>query len=361
METPQRLLVCLRYGIGDVVMELPALRALRTRWPGAHLTLLGARPSLELLEDDPDFDALVCVQDLGFEHWGDRGQPQAHAAFWDWFSRQDFDCVLDGSHAVAGVRIALMHSPVAQFSTDERVRVARPVTGGRGAQSIWESACAAWGLYPEPPPAPRLFVPAAVQRWVRDVVAREDLGPRLVGLAPVASSALKRWPAARVCSLVASLPPDPGRDVLVFGLGAREQALEAQLRRAAAPNRVHLVSPCHLQQTAALIAHCRAFVSNDTGLMHMAAAVGTPTVGIFGPTSPHIYLPEGATAVGGEDGCAHRPADRFGPPACVLEGRCLINRRSCITAVSVPAVRAALERALGDGSACAAEETGVRS
>lgn len=72
----QRVLVCLRYGIGDVVMQTAALDALRRALPTACITALGARPAIELLEHDPRIDELVCTQDWGLRHWGDTGTPK---------------------------------------------------------------------------------------------------------------------------------------------------------------------------------------------------------------------------------------------------------------------------------------------
>ncbi len=103
----KRVLVCLRYGIGDVVMELPALRHLRAQSPDVHVTALGARPATELLEGDPVIDALACVQDFGFEHWGDRGGDAARRRAADWLAEQGFDCVLDRAHTVVGMRRVL--------------------------------------------------------------------------------------------------------------------------------------------------------------------------------------------------------------------------------------------------------------
>jgi ADP-heptose:LPS heptosyltransferase len=93
VDWPQRVLICLRYGIGDVIMELPALRAVCAHWPHAHFTTLGAHPALELPQGDPDFNTQACVQDFGFAHWGDCGTATARRHFGDWFAEQEFDCV----------------------------------------------------------------------------------------------------------------------------------------------------------------------------------------------------------------------------------------------------------------------------
>jgi ADP-heptose:LPS heptosyltransferase len=112
------------------------------------------------------------------------------------------------------------------------------------------------------------------------------------------------------------------------------------------------VGEMHLRHVAALLVKCRLFVGHDTGLMHMAAAVGIPLVALFGPTSPDIYLPRHASsqALGGDDPCSRRRAVSFGPPECVMNGRCPEGMRSCIDQVRIGEVVAAVHRALAEGN-----------
>jgi ADP-heptose:LPS heptosyltransferase len=348
----RRVLICLRYGIGDLVMELPALRHLRREWPNAHLTALGAWPALELLEGDRVVDTLVRVQDLGFGHWWDSGTEAARQRAADWFRQGKFDLIVDGEHAVAGIRRMVENAGLPVLNTGNRVEVGEGQAGGWGVQSIWNSALQAWGLArPCGRPASDLHICKQFRRLAREFFL-ERWGPRqeVIGIAPVASSHLKRWPMAGVGELIRRLTAQRDCRVLVFGIAPEDPAGADHLRGAAPPARLELVPPLHLQHTAALIERCRALLSNDTGLMHMAAALGVATVAVFGPTSPGVALPEGATAVESGVACRYRPIDRFGPGACMLEDRCLIGRQGCIAAVSVEAVASALYGALGVGA-----------
>ncbi|HET8701416.1 MAG TPA: glycosyltransferase family 9 protein [Nitrococcus sp.] len=344
----RRVLICLRYGIGDLVMELPALRHLRREWPNAHLTALGAWPAVELLEGDRIVDELVRVQDLGFEHWWDPGTEAARQRAEDWFGQGEFDLVLDGEHAVAGIRRMLENAGLPVLNTGNHVEVGEGRAGGWGVQSIWNSALQAWGLArPYYRPAPKLCIPERFRQLAREfLLARWGPEREVIGIAPVASSPLKRWPMARVSELIRQLTVQRDCRVLVFGVAPEDPAGAEHLRHAAPSEHLELVPPLHLQHTAALIEHCRALLGNDTGLMHMAAALGVATVAIFGPTSPGVALPEGATAVESGVACRHRPTDRFGPGACMLEERCLVGEQGCIAAVSVAAVVRALYAAL---------------
>ncbi|MEX2337111.1 MAG: glycosyltransferase family 9 protein, partial [Aquisalimonadaceae bacterium] len=330
-------------GIGDVVMEMPALRALRAQWPQAHLTALGAWPALELLAGDAVFNSLAGTQDFGFHHWWDDGTEASRRKIAGWLREQDFQLILDATHAVTGIRQQLAQLGAPILDTGGYLGAA----GAAGARSIWRSAVDAWGLSEcDTPPLPRLHIPERARRMAERFVLHRGLSAQpLIGLAPVASSELKRWPLDRICELVGRIAAAGTHHLLVFGIAGDDRPTINQLQHAAA-GRFHRVEPMHLQHTAALITHCQALVSNDTGLMHMSAAVGTPTVAVFGPTAWRVALPVGAVAVSSDLKCGYRLEDRFGPPECILRERCLIGAHSCIATVSVDAVHGALRHLL---------------
>lgn len=347
----KKILFCLRYGIGDVVMELPALRGLRRTYPESEIHLLGALPALELFEGDPDFQALISVHDFGFEHWGDPGDEANREEFERWFCSQHFEAILDPFHAVYGIQQTLTGSGVPWYNSAPKPPLAGHPQSGQGITAIWRAAAEIWKLDTsrQPgPPAPGLHVPD--EAWEQ---AKEHLGPWQglsdpgpIGIAPIASSPLKRWPLDRVVDTVEWLTRDARERVLIFGMDHNEDEFRRALGARAAGDRLKTVAPVHLQVTAALAASCRAFLSNDTGLMHLAAAVGTRTVGIFGPTAAHIYQPPDSVAVASDRPCGYRLQETFGPPQCVHAARCLIAHESCINTVSVDQVKEKVEQLL---------------
>jgi ADP-heptose:LPS heptosyltransferase len=356
MTQSHRLLLCLRYGIGDVVMEMPALRGLRAAMPHTEIYLLGARPALELFEGDPDFQALICIQDFGFSHWGDLGDAEARQRFQQWFSNAGFSGVLDPFHAVFGVQNTLTQSGVPWRNCSPVPQPPEELTGGHGIAAIWESAVENWGLASLSaenrghldPPAPALYIPDRVRRCAEDRIAqwlpRDDRA--IVGMAPIASSELKRWPLERILEVIRWLVGERNRRILIFGMDETETAFARQLREQGSKSDIALVQPTHLQETAALITRCQAFLSNDTGLMHLAACVDVPTIGIFGPTAAHLYLPDNSLAVASNRPCEYRLYEEFGPPRCVHEGHCLIAEQGCIHDIPVEAAKLALDKLL---------------
>jgi heptosyltransferase-2 len=139
---------------------------------------------------------------------------------------------------------------------------------------------------PLPPewPVPQLNVPAKeAERWRQ--ANRLGTGPA-VALAPGSVAASKRWtyyPEA------ARLLADRGLDVWVIG-GPGEKALAAEILAAGGP-RVRDLTSTDLRNGILAMAAADVAISNDSGLMHIAAALGTPTMGVFGPTSPYHWAP----------------------------------------------------------------------
>ncbi len=348
--TARKILLCLRYGIGDLVMELPALETLRAAAPAAHITALGAYPAVELLQGDPRVDAIQCVQDLGFTHWGDGGSAEARQAFGAWLERGGFDLIIDPSHAVFAVRDLIWEgASCALLDAGQRLQDQALAGGASGLAAVKAAVLGGWGLEVSPAAIPAFSpTPAELEQGRTFLKARGLTSRPLVAISPVASSPLKRWPLAQLAAVADRAVEELRWHVLLLH-GPDEALVEPFLRQMRhAERNVTPVGRLHLRQVATLLGRCRLFVGNDTGLMHLASAVGIPTVAVFGPTSPGIYLPRGAIGLGGDgDGCPHRLAAEFGPPACVATARCLLERDGCIGDTATDDVWAAVQRALG--------------
>ncbi len=133
-------------------------------------------------------------------------------------------------------------------------------------------------------PVPQLAVPAEeTQRW-RQANAL-GTGPA-VALAPGSVGSSKRW---TYYAEAAKLLADRGLDVWVIG-GPDEKALAAEIATSGGP-RVRDLTGDDLRNGILAMAAASVAISNDSGLMHIAAAIGTPTIGIFGPTSPGLWAP----------------------------------------------------------------------
>jgi heptosyltransferase-2 len=192
---------------------------------------------------------------------------------------------------------------------------------------------------PLPPewPVPQLEVPAGdAERW-RQANGLGN-GPA-VALAPGSVGASKRWtyyPEA------ARLLAGQGLDVWVVG-GPGEKALAAEIVAAGGP-RVRDLTGTDLRNGILAMAAARVAISNDSGLMHIAAALGTPTMGIFGPTSPYHWAPLNGLAATVQTK-THVPCQPCHRPVCRM------NDHRCMRDISPSDVVAIAGRVLAEADA----------
>ena len=195
---------------------------------------------------------------------------------------------------------------------------------------------------PLPPewPVPQLNVPAGeTERWRQ----ANGLGSgRAVALAPGSVGASKRW---TYYAEAAKLLADQGLDVWVVG-GPGEKALAAEIVAAGGP-RVRDLTGTDLRNGILAMAAASVAISNDSGLMHIAAALGTPTMGIFGPTSPYHWAPLNglAATVQTKTVVPCQPCHR---PVCTM------NDHRCMRDIPASDVVAITERVLAEAGAGAA-------
>jgi heptosyltransferase-2 len=171
-------------------------------------------------------------------------------------------------------------------------------------------------------PLPELKVsPSELADWRRRLGLAPD-GRPVVALAPGAVGPSKRWPSASYADLAQRLAGE-GRSIWVIG-GPGEKELAGEIARPGRGDIRDLTGP-DLRNAILALAAADAAVSNDSGLLHVAAALGTPTVGIFGPTSPWHWAPLNPIAAVIEAASAlpcrpcHKPVCRLGHHLCMRD------------------------------------------
>jgi heptosyltransferase-2 len=232
------------------------------------------------------------------------------------------------------------------FAGESRFGLLNDIRWGERALPRMVDRCAALAVpkgaaLPPEYPLPQLAVPAAeVATW------RQRLGlaapGRVAAFAPGAVGPSKRWPAGSYAEAARRLVAE-GFSVWVLG-GPGETALAAEI--AAGSERVRDLTGADLRNAILALAAADVAVSNDSGLLHVAAALGTPSIGIFGPTSPWHWAPlnplaaviETATTV--ECRPCHKPTCRYGHHRCMREipaERVVAAAMAAIASVSAPA------------------------
>jgi heptosyltransferase-2 len=322
--------------IGDAVMAVPALEAIRRTHTDAEICVLARPVVADLLSEQP-FAHRVLQYDYRGRHRG-------------WFGREKLVAELRKENFI--VAVLLQNAFEAAWlawraRVPERIGYARDGRGPLLTKSIrvpqegeiprhesryyLELLCRAGWIETSPASAQaRLSVSAAARaaaEYALRIAGARD-GAWRCAIAPGASyGAAKCWPPERFALLADRLISECGADVIFFGT-PREKEIAALIRSNMKLPALSLVGETSMRDLAALFASCSAFIGNDSGAMHVAAAVGLPVIGIFGSTDP-----EGTGPVT-EKFTLIREAVSCSP--CFLR-RCPVDHR-CMTQISVDSV-----------------------
>ncbi len=267
--SPMRILFVTSNRLGDAVLSTGLLDHLIHAHPDARFTIACGPVAEDVFARMPNRERTIVLDKLPYRlHW---------PPFWAGVAFTRWDLVVD-----------IRGSTIAWMVPTRRRAVMRRRPGHKIAQ-----LAAVLGL--DPPPLPVAWT--AAEDRSRAAALLPSHRP-LIGLGPTANWEPKTWPPARFAALFQALArgPLPGARPVVFaGPGEGERAMAAPLL-AALPEAIDLVGRLSLPEVAACLARCALFVGNDSGLMHLAASAGAPTLGFFGPTPAAEYAPAGPRA-----------------------------------------------------------------
>ncbi len=287
--------------IGDAVMTFPALAALRKTYPGAKISLLAKPWVAELYRLSPDIDEVILFKSPGV-HSGTAGKMRLAGEL----RRQGFPMAVLLQNAIEAAIIAwLARIPVrAGYNSDARgFLLTHSVQRTRAVRKIHQV-----NYYRE------MVMSLGCLDAGRDVrlIAGDDFGTLaegilsangiagirpLIGIAPGATfGPAKKWFPERFAAVADRLIDDLVGAAVLFGSAADRDSADA-VKRHAMHRLVNLAGKTDLKEAMALISRCDLFISNDSGLMHVAAALGIPTVAIFGSTNPVTTSPVGERTV----------------------------------------------------------------
>jgi heptosyltransferase-2 len=334
--------------LGDAIMALPALRAVRQRHPDATISIV-ARPYVaDIYRDQQICDELISYDPNG-EHRGWRGREQLASEL----RSRKFDVALLLQNAFDAAWLAW------------RAQIPQRIGYARDARSVLLTKAipvpkpgeipphekfyylellrrAAWLDQLPDEPHITLQVPDAARQRAAQTLLEAGSRPHAIRIAVGAGASYgsaKCWPPDRFAKALNALPSRADADVILFGTPGElpvSTAIAAALQRAP----INLTGKTSVADLPALLSQCHLFLGNDSGAMHVAAAVGLPVVAIFGPTDPEGTAPvtPRVTIVQQKPYCS----------PCFLR-RCPTDHR-CMTAVTPAVVESALQSALAEVS-----------
>lgn len=254
--------------IGDAVLSSSLLDHVIRTYPGARLTIACGPAAAPLFEAVPGLDRLIVMRKRRAAlHWFD---------LWRQVVPTGWSLVVD-----------LRASAIAWLLFAKERRVFKP----RPNERVHRLVQLARVFDLAPPPPPRLWTAPSHEVAAASIIPAEPV----LAIGPTANWRGKTWRAERFAALIERLTGRdgilPNAPVAVFGGPSEREAARPVLEAIPKARRIDLVGHAELLTVYACLKRCALYIGNDSGLMHIAAAAGIPTLGLFGPSRAENYAP----------------------------------------------------------------------
>ena len=296
-ESVESILVIRLYFIGDVLLSTPVFEALGRRFPDARLTVLVKRRCRDILAGNPYVDEVMVYDAVD----------RYHSPLWIWRLARElrgrrFSLSVDLTGdprsswmvlaADPAFRVGVNHARMG-FLLDSRT----PYQATGHVADHLVSCVEVLGATTDDA-SPRLYLSDEERSLAAALLDEAGIGrgERFLAVAPGSNLRLKQWAPTRFGSLARLARERLGMATVVLG-SESDVEMARTVVESSGGAAVSLAGRTSIRMAGAVSAAAAAFVGNDSGPMHVAAAVGTPVVGLFGPTKPELYAPRGAPCV----------------------------------------------------------------
>ncbi len=258
--------------LGDAVLTTGLLDHIINRYPGCEITVACGPLPAAIFRNVPGLKQIITMKKLPHgEHW---------LNLWKKVCRTRWDLVVD-----------LRNSIVSRLVVSREIwRFGRHID--RSLHKVEQNAAV---MKLATVPEPRLWISDEQRERASSLIPS---GGPVIGVGPTANWQGKIWPPGCFIDLLAGLiRPEglfPFSRIAVFGAPGEENQARPVIEAIPDELLINLVGKTDPAMAAAALERCTVYIGNDSGLMHLSAAAGTPTVGLFGPSYPHLYRPWGA-------------------------------------------------------------------
>lgn len=286
MKAVERILVIRSGALGDSVVTLPAIGALRRKWPSSHIEVIGSPSLIELVRGRYYADRVVRIDESGFANFFTRSGVLPD--IWTNYLK-NFDlvvCFIRDDCLLENIKKAGAENVISMPSRDENrvhmvdrlLKVLEPleIAGDTVPRIFFTSG-------------DRLF---ASRFWER----HELLSSIVIAIHPGSGSKRKNWPVERFREVARSLLSTHRAKILV-PCGEADEEVSKEMVEGFLSSDMIVVRDCSLTELGAVFEKCECFIGNDSGLSHLAAASGTSTICIFGPTDHRVWSPKGKVII----------------------------------------------------------------
>jgi ADP-heptose:LPS heptosyltransferase len=302
LQPPSRLLIVKVHGMGDSVLIRALIQLLQLRHPEIEIGVMVGAATRELMTTG------LRVRSHGYDQR--KVTPYEIVSTWRGIRRGHYEAIANfeqrstaGTAFLASARIGT-HVGFASDTEDAKWRLLTHRVMFRESDSMWQSflrlSRVLYPDLPDGPPSIELQSSAESKSWARNWwynhVGSEKRFVVAMHVGCGRGAEFRRWPLARFVALADRIK-SRWRDSAVILTGtARERDLIRQFQERFRGIAIDASDFGSIEKTALVLKYCQLLVSNDTGVMHLGAAVGTPTVGLFGASSPTHWAPLGRCA-----------------------------------------------------------------
>ena len=283
-----RILLIRLSSLGDIVLTTPAIRAVRAHFPNAYIAMLVAKQSAEILRENPHLDEIIT-----FDRDGKNKDTREMWRMNRLLRERKFTMAIDFQRKFRTEMLMYFSGAAKRIGKGRFCTVRVHEQGNKHATAHYFDLLHAAGI-PAEDQSLELFLAeaerlAAAQQFDATGVNNKTL---TVGLFPGAGWKLREWMPERFAAIGDRLVAHFNANVLIFG-GPKETELVQTVANFMNAHAIPFAGNLQVRELAACLEKCDLFLTNDTGPMHIAAAVGTPTISLFGPGNHIRFQPLG--------------------------------------------------------------------
>jgi ADP-heptose:LPS heptosyltransferase len=261
--------------IGDAVLSTGILNHLVSKYDDADITVVCGPLAASLFEGFPKVtDIIALKKEKRHGHW---------LKLWRQVASTRWDMIVDLRNSAVSRILRAKHRHIFGPHIDQNHHKVEQAAQIMGLSDI---------------PAPRLYFTPDQEAFAEALIPQ---GAPVIGIGPSANWIGKTWEAEKFIAVLQWLRgaggPFANAPVAVFAAPGEEAQASPVLESVGEDKRIDCIAKGSPGEVAAAINRCAFYLGNDSGLMHIAAACGVPTVGVFGPSYPHLYAPWGSHTI----------------------------------------------------------------
>ncbi|MGB2867326.1 MAG: glycosyltransferase family 9 protein [Bacteroidota bacterium] len=290
----RRILVMKFFGLGSILLSTPALLLMESAFPDATITFLSFDRNRDLLRRFPSIDSVLTVRRTSITNFlSDSFRLILHLVTVRYDVVFDLEFFSKFSTFLAGLSRARIRAAFSLPTYWRSSLVTHSIPLARDRHVTESFSSLVFAVTGSPMSIPAVQPPAVYEADSQSLLKKIPLddGP-VIGVNVNAGDTFleRRWPPERFAALVSALSREHGSVFVFTGISEERSYVQHVIDMSGCRNRcINSAGDLSMPELGALLRHCSLVISNDSGTLHLASALGTPTIGLYGPESPEFY------------------------------------------------------------------------